>query len=91
MDYICMGILVLFSVASDDSVMPQTREHLDILKLLGVSAGVIARTKSDLADEGTGALVEDEIRALVKGSFLANAPLVAVSVVTGAGLDAHEV
>jgi selenocysteine-specific elongation factor len=80
--------LVLFTVASDDSVMPQTREHLDILKLLGVSAGVIARTKSDLADEGTGALVEDEIRALVKGSFLANAPLVAVSVVTGAGLDA---
>jgi selenocysteine-specific elongation factor len=80
--------LVLFAVASDDSVMPQTREHLDILKLLGVSTGVIARTKSDLADEGTGALVEDEIRALVRGSFLANAPLVAVSAVTGAGLDA---
>jgi selenocysteine-specific elongation factor len=80
--------LVLFAVASDDSVMPQTREHLDILKLLGVGAGVIARTKSDLADAETGALVEDEIRALVKGSFLANAPLVAVSSVTGAGLDA---
>ena len=80
--------LVLFAVASDDSVMPQTREHLDILKLLGVSAGVIARTKSDLADEDTGALVEDEIRALMRGSFLANAPLVAVSAVTGAGLDA---
>jgi selenocysteine-specific elongation factor len=80
--------LVLFAVASDDSVMPQTREHLDILKLLGVGAGVIARTKSDLADAETGALVEDEIRALVKGSFLANAPLVAVSAVTGAGLDA---
>ncbi|HEX7614927.1 MAG TPA: selenocysteine-specific translation elongation factor [Thermoanaerobaculia bacterium] len=80
--------LVLFAVASDDSVMPQTREHLDILKLLGVSTGVIARTKSDLADESTGTLVEDEIRALVKGSFLANAPLVAVSAVTGAGLDA---
>jgi len=80
--------LVLFAVASDDSVMPQTREHLDILKLLGVSAGVIARTKSDLADEGTGALVEDEIRALVKRSFLQSAPLVAVSAVTGAGLDA---
>jgi selenocysteine-specific elongation factor len=79
--------LVLFTVASDDSVMPQTREHLDILKLLGVSTGVIARTKSDLADAETGALVEDEIRALVRGSFLANAPLVAVSAVTGAGLD----
>jgi selenocysteine-specific elongation factor len=80
--------LVLFAVASDDSVMPQTREHLDILKLLGVSSGVIARTKSDLTDAETGALVEDEIRALVRGSFLANAPLVAVSTVTGAGLDA---
>jgi selenocysteine-specific elongation factor len=80
--------LVLFTVASDDSVMPQTREHLDILKLLGVSAGVIARTKSDLTDAETGALVEDEIRALVKGSFLANAPIVAISAVTGAGLDA---
>ncbi|MCM3875371.1 MAG: selenocysteine-specific translation elongation factor [Thermoanaerobaculia bacterium] len=80
--------LVLFVVASDDSVMPQTREHLDILKLLGVSSGVIARTKSDLSDSETGALVEEEIRALVKGSFLANAPLVAVSAVTGAGLDA---
>ena len=63
--------LVLLAVASDDSVMPQTREHLDILKLLDVSTGVIARTKSDLVDAETGALVDEEIRALVKGSFLA--------------------
>jgi selenocysteine-specific elongation factor len=80
--------LVLFAVASDDSVMPQTREHLDILKLLGLTSGVIARTKSDLVDEETGALVEEEIRDLVKGSFLANAPIVAVSAVTGEGLPA---
>src|SRR6202158_5128287 len=80
--------LVLFTVASDDSVMPQTREHLDILKLLGLSSGVIARTKSDLVDAETGALVEEEIRDLVKGSFLANAPIVPVSAVTGEGLDA---
>jgi selenocysteine-specific elongation factor len=80
--------LVLFAVASDDSVMPQTKEHLDILKLLGLSSGVIARTKSDLVDEDTGALVEEEIRALVKGSFLANAPIVPVSTVTGEGLPA---
>jgi selenocysteine-specific elongation factor len=80
--------LVLFAVASDDSVMPQTREHLDILKLLGLSSGVIARTKSDLVDGETGALVEEEIRALVKGSFLANAPIQPVSVVTGEGLPA---
>ena len=78
--------LVLFAVASDDSVMPQTREHLDILKLLGLTSGVIARTKSDLVDAETGALVEEEIRALVKGSFLANAPIVPVSAVTGEGL-----
>ena len=79
--------LVLLAVASDDSVMPQTREHLDILKLLKVSTGVIARTKSDLVDAGTGALVDEEIRALVKGSFLADAPIVACSAVTGEGLD----
>jgi selenocysteine-specific elongation factor len=80
--------LVLLAVASDDSVMPQTREHLDILRLLHVSTGVIARTKCDLADAGTGALVDEEIRALVKGSFLSDAPIVACSAVTGEGLDA---
>ncbi|MGZ6971338.1 MAG: selenocysteine-specific translation elongation factor, partial [Thermoanaerobaculia bacterium] len=80
--------LVLLAVASDDSVMPQTREHLDILKLLHLSTGVVARTKSDLVDAETGALVEAEIRALVKGSFLANASIVPVSVVTGEGLSA---
>ncbi len=80
--------LVLLAVASDDSVMPQTKEHLDILKLLKISTGVIARTKSDLVDEETGALVEEEIRALVKGSFLKDAPIVACSAVTGDGLDA---
>ncbi|HEX2757836.1 MAG TPA: selenocysteine-specific translation elongation factor, partial [Thermoanaerobaculia bacterium] len=80
--------LVLFAVASDDSVMPQTREHLDILKLLGLTSGVIARTKSDLVDAETGALVEEEIRDLVKGSFLANAPIQPVSAVTGEGLPA---
>jgi selenocysteine-specific elongation factor len=79
--------LVLLAVASDDSVMPQTREHLDILKLLHLSSGVVARTKSDLVDAETGALVDEEIRALVKGSFLANAPVVPVSAVTGEGLD----
>ncbi|HTS01077.1 MAG TPA: selenocysteine-specific translation elongation factor, partial [Thermoanaerobaculia bacterium] len=80
--------LVLLAVASDDSVMPQTREHLEILKLLRVSTGVVARTKADLVDDETGALVEEEIRALVKGTFLAGAPIVACSAVTSAGLDA---
>ncbi len=78
--------LALFAVASDDSVMPQTREHLAILRLLGVGSGVVARTKSDLVDEATGALVEEEIRDLVRGTFLESAPVVAVSAVTGAGI-----
>lgn len=80
--------LVLLAVASDDSVMPQTREHLEIVKLLAVSTGVVARTKCDLVDAETGALVEDEIRTLLAGSFLADAPIVACSAVTGEGLDA---
>ncbi len=80
--------LVLLAVASDDSVMPQTREHLEILKLLTSRPASIARTKADLVDAETGALVEEEIRALVKGSFLSDAPIVACSVVTGPGLEA---
>ncbi len=78
--------LALLAVASDDSVMPQTREHLAILRLLDVGSGVVARTKSDLVDEATGALVEEEIRDLVTGTFLERAPVVAVSAVTGAGI-----
>src|ERR1043165_9394302 len=66
--------VVLLAVASDDSVMPQTREHLDIVRLLGVSSGLVVRTKSDLVDAETGALVDEEIRDLVKGTFLEGAP-----------------
>lgn len=79
--------VALLVVASDDSVMPQTREHLDILRLLDVRCGVLARTKADLVDEETGAVVEAEVRDLVAGTFLAEAPLVAVSATTGRGLD----
>ena len=74
--------LALLVVASDDSVMPQTREHLSILSLLGVRSGVLVRTKSDLVDGETGSLVDEEIRDLVKGTFLERAPLVAVSAVS---------
>ena len=63
--------LALLVVAADDSVMPQTREHLEILKLLGVRHGLVALTKADLVDETTREVVELEIRELVKGSFLA--------------------
>jgi selenocysteine-specific elongation factor len=66
--------------------MPQTREHLDILKLLGLRRGVIALTKCDLVDETTREVVELEVRELVAGSFLADAPLIATSAASGLGV-----
>src|SRR5947208_8007170 len=80
--------LALLVVAADDSVMPQTREHLEILRLLGLRHGLIALTKADLVDETTREVVELEIRELVKGSFLENAPILRTSAHTGEGLDA---
>src|SRR5205085_8565330 len=79
--------LAVLVVAADDSVMPQTREHLEILRLLGLGHGVIALTKVDLVDETTRAVVEMEIRELVAGSFLEHAPIIATSTQTGAGLQ----
>ena len=79
--------LLALVIAADESVMPQTREHFDICRLLGVSDGLVVITKKDLVDEEMLALVEDEARELVNGSFLENAPVVAVSSRTGAGLD----
>ena len=79
--------LALLVVAADDSVMPQTREHLMILQLLGVTRGVIALTKLDLAEASWIDLVEQEVRELTSGTFLENAPIIRTSTVTGAGLD----
>ena len=79
--------LALLVVAADDSVMPQTREHLEILRLLGLNGGLIALTKCDLADPAWLDLVEDDTRALVAGSFLAGAPIVRTSATTGQGID----
>src|SRR5207253_1988371 len=78
--------LAVLVVAADDSVMPQTREHLEILKLLGLRHGVIALTKCDLSDATTLEVVELDVRELVKDSFLADAPLMRTSAQTGAGL-----
>jgi selenocysteine-specific elongation factor len=78
---------VLMVVAADDSVMPQTREHLEILRLLGVPSGVIALTKCDLADPGWLDLVESEVRDLVQGTALADAAIVRTSAATGMGID----
>ncbi len=78
--------LVVLVVASDESVKPQTREHLDVCRLLGVRTGLVALTKADLADEETRELVTLEVKELVKGSFLEASPVVPVSAVTGEGL-----
>src|SRR5262249_27379325 len=80
--------LALLVVAADDSVMPQTREHLEILRLLGLRHGLIALTKCDLVDETTREVVELEVRDLVRGSFLENAPLVRTSAHMGEGISA---
>src|SRR3954468_6583300 len=79
--------LVVLIVAADDSVMPQTREHLEILKLLGIKHGLVALTKCDLVDETTRGVVELEVRELVKDSFLADAPIVPTSAHTGQGIE----
>ena len=73
-------------VAADDSVMPQTREHLAILNLLGVQHGLIALNKVDLVESEMAELVAEEVREMAAGTFLASAPVVPVSSITGAGL-----
>ena len=79
--------LLALVIAADEGVMPQTREHFDICRLLGVQNGLIVITKKDLVEPDLLPLVEDEVRSLVAGSFLADAPIVAVSTKTGEGLD----
>jgi selenocysteine-specific elongation factor len=79
--------LVMLVVAADESVMPQTREHFHICRMLHVPAGVIVLTKSDLADHETADLTALEVRELVQGSFLETAPLIRVSARTGEGLE----
>ncbi|HVV99805.1 MAG TPA: selenocysteine-specific translation elongation factor, partial [Planctomycetaceae bacterium] len=79
--------IALLVVAADDGVMPQTREHLEILQALGIRTGVIAITKIDLAEPELVEYVRDELRELVAGTFLADAPIVPVSSETGAGFD----
>ncbi len=80
--------LVLLVVAADESVKPQTREHFDICRLLGIRSGVIALTKSDLAEPDVRGLAKLEVEDLVRGSFLEGAPIIEVSAKTGDGLDA---
>jgi selenocysteine-specific elongation factor len=80
--------LVLFTVAADDGVMPQTEEHLDILHLLGVRRGIFVVTKTDLVDAARIAAVREEIEILSVDTTLEGAPVVPVSTLTGEGLEA---
>ena len=80
--------LALLVVAADEGVMPQTREHLAILGLLGIRGGVVALAKCDLVDDELLALAADDVASLLDGSCLQDAAIVPVSSVTGQGLDA---
>src|SRR5271169_2796782 len=81
--------LVLLVIAADESIKPQTREHFDILQLLGVKRGITVITKSDAVDAETLDVVRLEVEEFLRGTFLEapHAPVVAVSSLTGAGLD----
>ena len=80
--------IALLVIAVDDGIMPQTREHLHILKLLGVNRGIIILTKTDLiTDEDWVDLVELEVRDLVDDTFLENAPVIRTSVENGEGIN----
>ncbi|MBN1673777.1 MAG: selenocysteine-specific translation elongation factor [Kiritimatiellae bacterium] len=78
--------MALLVVAADSGVMPQTREHLQIMDILGIRTGLIALSKIDLADEDIAFMAEEELQNLTRGSFLAEAPITRVSSVTGEGL-----
>ncbi|MFQ6610938.1 MAG: selenocysteine-specific translation elongation factor, partial [Fidelibacterota bacterium] len=77
----------LLVVAADDGVMPQTREHFDILRLLDVKTGIIAINKIDLADEEWLTLVESEVQELIDGSFMENAPIIRTSTTKNTGIS----
>ena len=79
--------LALLVVAADEGVMPQTKEHLNILHLLGIDKGVLVITKADLVDEDWLELIREQIREVVAATTLAGAPLIAVSALTGQGME----
>ena len=79
--------LALLVIAADDGVMPQTVEHLDILNLLQIPKGIVAISKVDLVDKDWLAMVHEDVRKLVRGSVLQDAPVLSVSPITGEGID----
>ncbi len=79
--------IVAFIIAADEGIMPQTKEHFEICRLLGVKEGIIVLTKKDMVEEEWLEMVEEEVREFCEDSFLAEAPLVHVSSITGEGID----
>jgi len=79
--------MVLFVISADEGVMPQTREHMDICEMLGVSKGIVVITKKDLVDDDMVELVQDDVREFLTGRLLENAPVVVVSSVTGENIS----
>ena len=79
---------VMLVIAADEGVMPQTREHLEICSLLGIRHGFVALTKTDMVDADWLALVTEDVRAFLEGTFLEGAAILPVAASTGAGLDA---
>ncbi|MDP6387496.1 MAG: selenocysteine-specific translation elongation factor, partial [Planctomycetota bacterium] len=80
--------LVILVVAADDGVMPQTREHLAIMDLLGVQRGFVALTKIDTVEPDLVDLAEEDVRESVEGTFLEDAPILRIAAVDGTGMDA---
>ncbi|MDP2758526.1 MAG: GTP-binding protein, partial [Desulfurivibrionaceae bacterium] len=79
--------LLAFVIAADEGIMPQTREHFEICRLLGVKRGLVILTKKDMVDAEWLTLVQEDVRQFLAGSFLEDAPMVVVSSTTGEGLD----
>jgi selenocysteine-specific elongation factor len=79
--------LVLFVVAADDGIMPQTKEHLEIMHLLGIGRGIFVITKTDLVEKGRVDQVTLDVKALIKGASLEGSPVIPVSSATGSGID----
>ena len=79
---------VMLVIAADEGIMPQTREHVEICSLLGIRHGFVALTKTDMVEPEWLEMVTEEVAAFLQGTFLENAPILPVSAVTGAGMDA---
>ena len=78
---------VVLAIAADEGIMPQTREHLEICQLLGITTGLVALTKTDMVDEEWLEMVQEEVAAYLEPTFLGGAPIIPVSAHTGQGLD----